>query len=275
MKFGNLIKVAVGTLAVATAHAAPLYYFGNAPTASGGFPPGCPAAATNCDPSITQGLFTDAVAVTMSETFENIAAGSLGSSSLGVFGASGSGLSQATPVPGTLDGGAVQSGTAVSGRFNTTSGAATGRWFESDYGFTIQLAGDVGAFGFYGTDFNDFAGSLEIELFDGAQSVFQNVFTQSDGSALPLRTGAAAVQDGSLIFFGFASDTVFDRIVFRIGQPSGIGLGDQDYLGFDDIIVGNLRTTTPPNPAPEPGSLALVGLALFAAGWARKAQRRT
>jgi hypothetical protein len=103
--------------------------------------------------------------------------------------------------------------------------------------------------------------------------VYANVFTDGTGGALSLgRTGTTA-DDGSLLFFGFASDVLFDRIVFKVGQAPGTVVGDWDYLGFDDIMVGNLRNGTG-GTVPEPGSLALVGLALFAAGWARKAQHR-
>lgn len=284
MKFGNLIKAAVaaGALVAACAtQASPFYFFGNASTAGGSFPQGCPASVTNCAPLAAQALFTNAVAVSATETFESFAPAVLGTSSLPVFGnaTAGLGLSQETPVPSNLDGGSVQSasnppgGTNLTGRFNTTNGAASGRWFESDYSFSVKLADDVGAIGFFGTDFNDFAGTLEIELLNNGQSVNGNIFTDADGDDLPLRTTSNTAQDGSLIFFGFASDVMFDQIVFRVGQVQGVNTGDQDYLGFDDIMIGNLRVTTPPNPAPEPGSLALVGMALCAAGWARKSQR--
>ncbi len=272
MKFGNLVRSAFAAcvLVTAAAHATPLYFFGNGPTANGSFPQGCPTSVTNCAPIAQKGLFNGDVLVTATETFEGSTAGFIGANTLPVL--SGGTLGQAAPPAGYL-GGAIKSGAGVSGRFNTTNGASAGNWFESDHAFTIQLTSAVGAFGFYGTDFNDFAGMLEIELLSNGNRVYENVFTNAGGGQLPLRTNSTNAQDGSLVFFGFASDLLFDRIVFKVRQDPNVGVGDQDYLGFDDIMVGNLRTTTPPNPAPEPGSLALVGLALFAAGWARKTQR--
>ena len=77
---------------------------------------------------------------------------------------------------------------------------------------------------------------------------------------------------GSVLFFGFATDEYkFDRLEFKITQTGTNPLAF-DTLGFDDLRVANLRASI--NGAPEPGSLALAGLALFAAGWARRAQRR-
>jgi len=275
MKFGKALKsgtVAVGLVLVAVAaQASPLYFFGNLPTAGGVFP-----SDPNSAPPAKQGEFVTAVAVTNTETFESSTVGLLGgiaygfSNSMSVFAASAT-LSQSTAVPPLL-GARVRSSSNVSGRFNTTNGASSGGWIESDSAFTISLGSDAGAFGFYGTDFGDFDGTLTISLYRTVNGVDQlvedNAFTDSSGAPLQPRNTTTA-QDGSLLFFGFASDQLFNKMVFTINQ----GSGPLDYLGFDDIMIGNLRTPTGGN-IPEPGSLALAGLALFAAGWARKVQRR-
>lgn len=276
MKFGKALRsatVAAGlVLGGAAAQASPLYFFGNLPAAGGAFPTD-PSSA----PRAKQAEFVAAVAITNTETFESspavLLAGSLNgfSNSMSVFG-DGSTLSQAAPDPlGLLVGAEVRSGTNFSGRFNTTNGASSGRWIESDSAFTIRLESEVGAIGFFGTDFGDFDGALNIALYRTVNGVDQlvedNAFTDSAGAPLQPRNTTAA-QDGSLLFFGFASDQLFNKVVFTINQ----GSGPLDYLGFDDIMVGNLRNPTG-GTVPEPGSLALAGLALFAAGWARKSQR--
>ncbi len=255
----------------------PVFLWRRVPAATGNFPTGCPDAnLASCAPVNARGLFDDQVAVTLTETFETRTVGQLSGSSyvppnvMTVFG-SGNTLSQAAPIGDGLLRGRVREGTTQFGRFNTTNGALSGRWFETDSAFTIDLAAEVDALGFYGTDFGDFSGSLSIALYDvdgnTVTLVQQNVFTSASGGSLPLGN-----QDGSLLFFGFASDVKFNRAVLSITQGSGIT--SVDFLGFDDIVVGNLRNGGGTNPAPEPGSLALVGLALFAASWARKTQRR-
>jgi hypothetical protein len=300
MKFGNSIRAAVGAMALAflasAAHSAPAYYFGKDDTN------GAPGGASSIG---AETLFGTDVLVTSTENFGTALAppntqlpeylylsGGTRSTAVGT-------LSQAADPPSSswgqsYLGASVMSGEKREGRYNTTGNAASGRWLESDVSFTLTLANPVQAFAFFGTDFGDFSGSLVVELFadggidplvfDGAAQVTPggprtNVFAQGGNPIQPrvesdTEATATRAQDGSLLFFGFASDTTFNRIRFTLNQGPDTGFADWDYLGFDDIRIGNLRTTTPPNPAPEPGSLALAGLALFAAGWARKTQRR-
>lgn len=271
MMFEKSIKLGFAALAlglgVTVAQAAPITFFGNLPKAAGAFP-----TDPNSAPLVQLAAFNAAVDVTASESFETRTTGLLAgaaynfSNTMSVLG-TGSTLTQAAPA-GFLQGARVRSGTQFSGRFNTTGGASSGQWIETDSNFTVDLATSVDAFGFFGTDFGDFDGSLSIALYNvvnGVQTLVQsNVFV--DGAGDPIDP---AGDNGSLLFFGFGSDLVFNRIVFTVGQ----GTGPLDYLGFDDIIVGNLRDI-PPGSVPEPGSLALAGLALVAAGWARQAQRR-
>lgn len=277
MMFEKSIKLGFAALTIAlgmsAAQASPLYFFGNLPTAGGAFPsdPASPPRQSQAD-------FLAAVNVVSTQNFEAATPGALAginygfSNSMPIF---GNGTLTQEPLPEEsprpYNGATVKSGPSSNGRFNTTDGNASGRWIESDWSFTINVGTDVGAFGFYGTDFNDFLGELVIELYDGDTLVEDNAFTDEAGVPLqPREPGSTTALNGSLLFFGYASTISFDRIVFHIGQPT---TGPLDTLGFDDIIVGNLRDI-PPGSVPEPGSLALAGLALVAAGWARQAQRR-
>jgi PEP-CTERM motif len=284
MSFGKLVKAALAAsvLASGAVHAAPTYYFGNAPTANGSYPTGCPNAnKDDCAPSAARTSFEGQIQDSVSETFEN-------RTSLGSIGASTTVLNNGTlsqqdvPQTGLFLGGVVTEGSPAPGgpgRFNTTNGTTFGKWFETDWSFAIDLVNPVQAFGFYGTDFNDFAGTLAIRLLLNGALQYADVFAGKNAQAKSTNTdpntldpiSGVPVPNGSLVFFGFTTDaTRFDRIEFLLTQSGGGG--DQDYLGFDDIMVGNLKTTG--GTIPEPGSLALAGLALVAAGWARKTQRR-
>jgi PEP-CTERM motif len=275
MRFGTQFNAVViaSMLTAGAAHAGPTYFFGNAGTA-GGILPSCsspPQNTGNCGPAYAESLFLDAVAVTQSESFETRTVGALNgdayqnSNQMNVFGV-GNTLSQAAGTTNALTG-KVSDQTGL-GRFNTTPGATLAQWFETATSFTIDLATEVGALAFYGTDHGDFRGGLSIGLYSVDSNgkeivVLSNAFTaDSNGTALPT-TGS----NGALLFFGYASDAKFNRIRFNVTQTTAV-----DYLGFDDIRVGNLKSTG--GNVPEPGSLALAGLALFAAGAARRATRR-
>ncbi|MDP2008237.1 MAG: PEP-CTERM sorting domain-containing protein [Rubrivivax sp.] len=290
MKFGKLFSLAAGTVAAvcfaAAAQAEPLYFFGNGPTTLGQFP--TDPAGPNYEPVTKYEAFLAAVAVGSTQDFENspVTAISNSDNALGVFGTGT--LTQSQPAFPPYRGAEVRNGAGSNGRFNTTGlEGAAGGWLQTDSSFTIDLGStSVGAFGFFGTDFGDFTGNLQIAIYaaDG-ELIDGNIFTANDANdPLALRdTSIMDSQDGSLIFFGYASDRLFSKLVFTVGQTSTPGAAGEpptlgrDILGFDDLMIGNLRTVTPPpppNPTPEPGSLVLVGLALFAAGWARKTQQR-
>ncbi len=261
MKFGKTCRTGLAavalTLGVCAAQAAPLTFFGSDPGAVGVFPADAENPARQA-----QAAFEAQVDVAKREAFTSSTTGFIGvtGNSTPVFGGTDT-LTQVAIANLPLAGARIISGPQVNGRFNTTDGSALGAWIQTDWNFTLNIGQQVGAFAFFGTDFGDFDGGLAIELFDGNTSKAANVFL--DAAGRPFATGPG---NGSLLFFGYASDVLFDRIVFTITQPAG---GETDTLGFDDIRVGNLK---PSGTVPEPGSLALAGLALFAAGWARKAR---
>ena len=284
MSFGNMIRQSVLALACVlvplAASAAPVY-FGNSGKAGGVVPSNCPdennaaCAAVNARDS-----FLKAIDVTGEESFSSSALGFISGSSnlLQVFGP-GSQLSQAAP-DFPYAGALVTAVSGTDGRFNTTPVSSLNplpQWLETDSKFIITLAEAVGAFGFYGTDFGDFQGTLRVKFifgYDGDSSTADDleVSIGTDGDPLYPVSG----DNGSLVFFGYASSRLFQRIEFSIDQFVDPETGEvfRDGLGFDDMVIGNLKTTTPPpNPMPEPGSLALAGLALLAAGSARRRRR--
>ena len=82
-------------------------------------------------------------------------------------------------------------------------------------------------------------------------------------------TGTGSPSDGATLFFGLIGETtsdLFTRASFVIAP----GQSD-DFIGFDNLTIGSLTQVQPPRgTVPEPGSLALLALALGAGVSARK-----
>ncbi len=152
------------------------------------------------------------------------------------------------------------------GRYNTTPGIGTpqrpmmGHWLEASNDFSIDFSAAISALSFFGTDFFDFDGTIAYSIFDGASLISTGAIETNNSDAL----------NGNLIFFGVTSDVAFNRISFDITQTPGST--NPDVLGFDSLVVGEL-IVTPPGGVPEPGSLALVGLALLAMAGSRRARK--
>jgi hypothetical protein len=154
------------------------------------------------------------------------------------------------------------------GRYNVTQNlppvASTGEpdlghWLEAGSDFSYTFVGaPISAFAFFGTDFSDFAGAFSLEFLSGGTQVY------SSGNTIVNPYG-----NGGLLFFGAVSTTAFDTVVFHIQQQSGST--NPDVFGFDSFVVGRANNTG--GTVPEPTSLALAGLALCAAGWARRGKR--
>ena len=169
-----------------------------------------------------------------------------------------------TVVNATLMGanGAVQFvGTPTDGRFSVPGGNQF--WVttapSSGDTFNIAFSANVEAFGFFGIDIGDFGGALSLELINAAGNMM--------GTSFPVNTSSGRSQDGSVLYFGIRAQSErewFRGIRFRL---TNIGAQD-DAFAFDSFtVVGAPR---PSGQIPEPGTLALIGLALLASSLVRR-----
>ncbi len=268
------LAAVVASAAVASAQAAPVRYLGNDGNSNGLVNPAN-------DPVLKRNAFTGALSSYSTENFESLTALTVPTTATPLnLSSVGGRLSQGVytvqtglvenrkifPDPITGD-------DTFPGRFNTSpnpAGGTASQWWDTAREFTIAFDSSHSAFGFFGTDFGDFDGTLTIQRYSGASAV---------GSAIALGDGAGNAAgafpgiNGSLLFFGFADDTAtFDRLVFQVAQLDPNVTSRFDRLGFDDLIVGDVAITG--GTAPEPTSLALAGLALAAAGFAGRRTRR-
>lgn len=185
------------------------------------------------------------------ETFEAIAPGTLQPLSI-VFPGAGT---------ATLSGG---SGVVSSTTAGTTNGfgrygvSPTNYWevvAGSAGDFSIDFSDPVAAFGFYGIDIGDFAGTLSLVFDNGTIST----------QAIP--TAPQNLADGSVLYWGIITDPSegeFSRIIFQTTTGSG------DVFAFDNFTIGS-REQVVPNTVPGPLPMLGVGAAF---GWSRRIRRR-
>ena len=146
----------------------------------------------------------------------------------------------------------------TSGRYDNT-GDANARYLQStlnvDGDIVIEFASAVAAFSFYMTDANDFlaentaASEKKIELTD----------TNGNTTLITVASGNAR-ENGNLQFFGF-----YDAGTTRYSSIRFLNSNTADGFGLDELTIGRFTGCTVncnPDPLPEPGTLALLGLAL-------------
>lgn len=257
LRHARIALAAITAFAGGNAFAALLTYSGEDSAPARTVPPGG-NAATARDAFQAQ-LVNSSI---RSEGFESFTTGNQGPLSLPFGGAPIATLTSAATT-GHVENNNGDVGSGFTGRFNTTAGGSL--WWESAGSFGVQFDQGVSALGFYGTDWSDFSGSLSLALFD----TNGNPIYAGDPALVLSGPGAGNVS-GSLSFFGLTvSDARVGRVQFTVAQnPNNTTL---DVLGFDDLLIGDLKA--PPSDVPEPATLALAALGL--AGLAASRQRRS
>lgn len=190
------------------------------------------------------------------QTFEGLAPGAVAPLPLTFPGSSGfitatlfGGGEVAEVAPGTTNG---------FGRYSIPSASSSKYWETDAADFIVRFSSAISAFGFYGVDIGDFGGQVVFDLLGAGDSVLGTV-------VVPHTSGN---NDGSVLFQGVIAGTAAeDFLAVRFRLAAGAG----DVFAFDNFTIAERsQIQPPPNGTPEPGTLALLGLALAGTGMARR-----
>lgn len=137
-------------------------------------------------------------------------------------------------------------------------------WLGGNDPFEITFAAGIQAFGFWGTDIGDFTNDCPISstapCSNAGGSVTVEFFTGLlDPDAAFTHTFTGANSEGNELFRGFVDSTGATYKKIRITNRQA----GWDGQGFDLMMIGDVEVRQPPNPTPEPGVLALLGLGLL------------
>lgn len=221
-------------LLAATAHAAPIVYFGENLV---------PAGAVSGAPVVARSSFLGDLVGVGTEEFESFADGTNAPLSVD-FPGSSSGITATLLGDGEID-----LAPNCCGRFSTSPGGS--RWWEASGTFWLDFSSPISAFGFYGTDIGDFNGQLTVALRNAATSAITNLVINNTKNG----------PNGSLLFWGFIDPSAsYDRITF------GNTNAGTDAFGFDSMTIGDRQQVR----VPEPLTLSLLGLGLLAAARRRR-----
>lgn len=193
--------------------------------------------------------FLSGLVGTGTETFESFSTGASAPLAL-VFPGAGT---------ATLNGtGTIQSVPAGSTNGFGRYGVSPTNYWEVDAGatnnFDIGFSKPVAAFGFYGIDIGDFAGTLSLTFDNGS------VLTQT------IPTAPQVQADGSVLYWGIKT-TPAEGEFTKISFNSTAGTGD--VFAFDNMTIGSREQVKPDVPGPLP--LLGVGIAF---GYSRSLRRR-